>query len=127
MDIVGDLTRNFSLDEFACNCGCNTPIKVSFEFIALLQQARDIAQTSFYITSGYRCEKRNKEAGGVSDSAHNKLPLACCDIECVNSIPRYFILKSLLSVFDRVGIGEDFIHVDSDSTKSPNVIWTYYA
>ena len=33
--------------------------------------------------------------------------------------------KRSLEIFDRLGIGEDFIHCDIDWEKSANVIWNY--
>ena len=39
---------------------------------------------------------------------------------------RFLVLDALLAVgFNRIGIADTFIHVDSDLDKSQNVIWTY--
>ena len=48
------------------------------------------------------------------------------DISCTNSSDRFELLQILISVgFNRIGMGNTFIHVDIDTTKSPNVLWTY--
>jgi len=115
--------KHFTLDEFRCPC-CGS-VQMDKDFVILLDLARTIAGIPFVITSGYRCEKHNKEIGGVSDSAHIK-GLAS-DIKVKNSSDRYVILDALRKVgFNRFGIGPDFIHVDCDDTKPQNVIWTYY-
>jgi len=36
------------------------------------------------------------------------------------------MIEALLDAdFTRIGIGKDFIHVDMDPNKEPNVMWTY--
>jgi uncharacterized protein YcbK (DUF882 family) len=113
-----------TIDEFECKCGCGQN-GVDINFLRKLNQARDLADTPFIISSGYRCSKHNEEIGGVPTSAHTKGLAA--DILCSGSRQRYFILKALLAVgFHRIGIGEDFIHVDDDTTKDKQVVWTYY-
>lgn len=93
-------------------------------FLAILDRARGMANTPFVITSGYRCEKHNKEVGGSHTSSHLK---GCAvDIAAPDSVARGQILRGLiLAGFRRIGIGQDFIHVDSDAAK-PNAVWTYY-
>ena len=54
------------------------------------------------------------------------------DVVCMRSRERWQILKAAYMVaIDRIGIGEDFIHLDVctyvDGPKfAPNVVWTYY-
>ena len=48
------------------------------------------------------------------------------DIVVRNSGQRYKILMGLIGAgFNRFGIGENFLHVDKDETKSSNVVWGY--
>jgi uncharacterized protein YcbK (DUF882 family) len=112
----------FKSEEFDCPCcGLNN---MDTMFLFELDLARDRAGVPFIINSGYRCEKHNKDIGGVSESAH--LKGLATDIEASNSMDRYKIIDSLLGVhFKRIGIGNNFVHVDKDPTKAKNVIWIY--
>ena len=114
--------RHFDLDRFRCPC-CKKLI-ISDRLLQLLDLARDIAGVPFIINSGYRCEKHNKEIGGVPNSAHVKGLAA--DIKAVTSYERYHILYGLMKAgFNRIGIGKTFIHCDIDIMKPKNVIWLY--
>jgi hypothetical protein len=49
------------------------------------------------------------------------------DIAISNSHRRYLLVEALLDAgFTRLGISEDFVHVDMDPNKTPkHCIWTY--
>ncbi len=120
-NINWECVRFFSEDEFNCSCCDNN--SVGRELILKLDLARELAETPFVITSGYRCPKHNKEVGGVKESAHVK-GLAV-DIAVSDNVARLNILKGLIIAgFRRIGIGKDFIHVDIDKSK-PNNLWLY--
>lgn len=113
--------KYFKIDEFNCPCGKNEMDKY---FLERLDIARKYARTSFVISSGYRCPAHNKKVGGSETSSHLKGQAA--DIVVKNSIHRYKILSGLIKAgFTRIGIGKNFIHVDSDKTKTPRVVWVY--
>jgi len=115
--------KYFKKEEFACPCCGKNEIKD--EFLEKLDEAREIAGVPFVITSGYRCSKHNKEVGGSPTSSHLKGLAA--DIKTTSSKQRYKILNALLKVgFKRVGIGQNFIHVDLDTEKVQEVAWDYY-
>lgn len=111
---MGDVSKNFNYSEFDCPC-CHknfTPIM----FIHKLQQARELAGIPFRINSGYRCEKHNKEVGGVKDSAHLKGMGA--DIKTESSKQRLVVVKALLDAgFQRIEICDTWTHCDIDLTK----------
>lgn len=113
---------HFDLDEFSCpHCGKN---KIETSFVKDLDQAREDAGIPFKINSGYRCPVHNMKIGGTENSAH--VYGVASDIECLTSRYRFKILNSLIFVgFTRIGIAEDFIHVDSDKNKDPEVVWLY--
>lgn len=106
-------------------------------FMLRLQTARSICrelcleagvpEISFVINSGSRSEKRNRQVGGKPDSTH--LYGRACDIRASSSREKFFIVKSLLLAgFTRVGIYENFIHVDNGDDfdtpmKKPYVIF----
>lgn len=122
------LTENFSRSEFQCSCGCGAGA-ISLELVRSLQRVRDVYQAPIRIYSGVRCADHNARIGGVENSAHvprDTAPGWAVDIRCETSTERYLLLPLLFSRFNRIGIGADFLHVDIDPDKPPDVIWTYY-
>ncbi len=116
----------FTQKEFQCKCGKCDGGSMDADFVDKLNQARHLAQTSFVITSAYRCEAHNKNVGGKPDSAH--LRGKAVDIKFASSAQSYKILKALLEVgFNRVGYNQkhSFYHVDNDSTLPQNVFFNY--
>ena len=78
MDIVtfqrGDktaLTKNFSLYEFQCPCGCTAQM-IDRELVEKMQALRDKLGKKVKVTSGYRCVKHNADpkVGGSKQSRH---------------------------------------------------------
>jgi hypothetical protein len=62
--------------------------------------------------------------GGGENSAH--LRGTAADIKCLYAADRYLLVMLALEAgFTRIGIGEDFIHLDVDTTLPQNVIWVY--
>ena len=114
--------RNFDIEEFGCkHCG---EVPMDSLFLMMLDDARDEAKTPFVITSGYRCPEHNRAVGGVEGSAHTKGHAV--DIAAGSSGKKFKIIKALMGVgFTRIGVSSNFIHVDNDYSKSPNVVWTY--
>lgn len=129
---MGDMTKNFSRAEFACQCGCGSD-NISPALVVLLQEVRDDIGQSMKITSGVRCRQYNASIGGVDDSAHVPADLGlgekahASDIAIPNSRYRYTIMPALYRAgFKRIGIGKGFIHVDIDTRKPPDVLFDYY-
>jgi len=115
--------KYFTIDEFRCPC-CGKVV-IQPLLIELLDAARLRAGIPFYITSGYRCPKHNREVGGHPKSMH--CYGAAADIHVANSVERYRILEALLRVgFRRIGIYSTWIHADVGDYigKAPTeVIW----
>jgi uncharacterized protein YcbK (DUF882 family) len=114
--------RHFKLEEFACNhCGVN---HIDPELVAMLDDAREDAGVPFKINSGYRCEFHNAAVGGSAASSHMKGLAA--DIACRSSLDRFWMIAGLMNAgFKRIGIRQDFIHVDIDPDKDTEVVWLY--
>lgn len=94
-------------------------------FLSRLDQAREYAGIPFVVNSAYRTVGHEKEQGRDGTSSHTKG--IAVDLWCEGSRQRFLILHGLMKVgFTRIGIGEKFIHVDSDKEKDQNVIWHYY-
>lgn len=123
------MSEKITAQEFACkgkNCCCGD-IKVDLHFLAQLRRAREFSTTPFVITSGYRCPKHNESVG--STSVNHVLGRAA-DIRTRNNQERDDILQALYKAgFRRVGIHEDFIHVDNmDQYKDTGAVrscWLY--
>jgi len=116
--------KHFKAEEFICkHCG---KLKIDTDLILKLEDIRTQIGKPIFITSAYRCPEYNKQVGGVPDSAHTK-GLAV-DIACTNSRDRYEILDIVFKfdLFNRIGIGKSFIHLDIDKEKPQNVVWHYY-
>lgn len=115
--------KYFTLDEFDCPSHKGSGINMDSNFLAKLEQAREIAGVSFIITSGYRTKEHNAEVGGVPNSSH--LIGVAADIAVSGGADRYIILSALIKAgFRRIGVAKTFIHCDTDDSK-PNSVWTY--
>jgi uncharacterized protein YcbK (DUF882 family) len=115
--------KYFTLDEFNCPSLPNSGVNMDSDFLAKLEQARELANIPFKITSGYRTKEHNAEVGGVPNSSH--LIGVAADIAVSNGNERYIILNALIKAgFKRIGIAKTFIHCDTDTSKS-NSVWTY--
>lgn len=119
------LSEHFNNDEFKCPCCGELPEPaVLLPFVARLQQARRVAAIPFVINSGYRCTAHNKSVGGKRNSSHLKGVAA--DIKAVGNRNRFRIIEGLIMAeFKRIGIGDNFIHVDLDSDKPQEIMRLY--
>lgn len=121
--MINDYGKYFKEEEFVCKCGhCPFP-GVSQELIEKLNAARAFAGVPFGITSGYRCRDYNRAIKGSKTSSH--MDGLAADIACKDTHKRFMILSALLTYFDRVGVAEDFIHVDVDYSKKGEILWVY--
>ena len=103
--------KNFRIEEFDSPDLKGSGELMNRDFLFMLDDARNLAGTSFTITSGYRTEEHNAKVG---------------DIACTDSRKRSNIITALLAAgFTRIGVAGSFIHVDNDIDKSQDVIWTY--
>lgn len=112
------------IDEFGCkgkNC-CGGKVALDSQFFALARRARVISGCSYFITSGYRCEKHNTEVGSTSK---NHTSGKAMDIRVTSSEQRSKILCGLYGAgFKRIGISKDgFIH--ADTMDLPEACWIY--
>lgn len=107
--------RYFKLDEFTCKCGCGLN-NMDIKLLEMLDEARHLSGVPFVINCGCRCNKHNKEVGGVKDSSH-LLGLAV-DISARSDFQKFKIIGALYLVgFRRILLYDSFIHVDIDLSK----------
>ena len=96
---------------------------MNVDFLAKLDEAREYANIPFIINSAYRSPEHPLSIKNPSSSHIKGLAV---DISAKDSRTRFLIVDALLAVgFNRIGIADTFIHVDSYIDKSQNVIWTY--
>ena len=121
---MGDVSLNFDRKEFACKCGCGAD-NVSMDLVTRLQRLRGFIRRPIKINSGVRCAAYNARVGGKPDSAHLKGEAA--DIACIDSHTRWQMKHFIyaFNLFNRVGTGDTFLHVDVSFTLPGEVEWTY--
>ena len=110
---MGDLTKDFSRDEFKCRCGKCVGNYVDIRLVKGLQALRDLIGMPIIINSAVRCPEYNKKVGGVKDSQHIKGRAA--DIRVKGMDPgKVADFAEQIDVFKNGGIGRysTFTHVD---------------
>jgi len=116
--------KYFRIEEFLCPCCLEGRGRMDQNFLAQIEWARELAGVPFIITSGWRCSRHNERVGGKATSSHLKGLAA--DIRIDSSRDRFLVFRALLRAgFCRIGIGRDFIHVDTDPDKAHDLIWIY--
>ena len=123
---MGDLTKNFSRYEFACNCGCGFD-NINPTLINMLQTIRSYIGEPFDISSGCRCKYWNKHEKGKRNSQH--LLGNAADIHCrIGAGKLYTIIKKLyisgaipVLGYAQLYVALDFVHLDVRPNKSYTV------
>jgi len=112
----------FNNSEFkCCECGLGKQ-NMSVTLLTLLEKIREDADIPFIVNSSIRCHKNNKKVGGTKNSSH--LKGYAIDIQCLNSLYRYKILKAAFKhEIKRIGVYKTFIHLDVDPDKPKEVLW----
>lgn len=64
-----DSIKHFKQSEFTCKCGCGLN-NMNLQVVKIADEVREHFGSPAIVTSGSRCEKHNKEVGGVSNSRH---------------------------------------------------------
>ena len=107
----------FKEKEFACKCCGQLPPLARENVKALVSEVLDPVRERLgmpiVVNSGYRCEKHNKDVGGVRNSQHLRGEAA--DVTCAD-LPR---LKALIienGKFDQLITYPTFLHVSYKRT-----------
>ena len=107
----------FKEKEFACRCCGQLPPLARENVRALVSEVLDPVREKLgmpiVVNSGYRCEKHNKDVGGVKNSQHLRGEAA--DVTCAD-LPR---LKALIienGKFDQLITYPTFLHVSYKRT-----------
>ena len=129
---MGDLSTNFSREEFACQCGCGLGWNdgdIDPELILHLEAMRARTCRPIFITSGCRCPEHNAAVGGVDGSVHTILPLKAGDLR-VYAGPHQHAMTEAAFAEGVQGYGMapgSYIHCDwhDGSVKPRPAIWRY--
>ena len=109
---MGDLSKNFSRDEFRCKCAECEQVGPPMELVEILQDVRDHFGRAVAVHSGHRCAAYNKRVGGAPRSKH--LTGDAADITVAGHTPDQVQDYLLAKYPGRYGIGRynTFTHVD---------------
>jgi uncharacterized protein YcbK (DUF882 family) len=99
--------------------------------LEMLDEVREIVGEPIIINSGFRTPAHNESVGGKTpdengNGGSSHLKGLAVDIAIRHSRMRFKLLNALLEVgVNRIGIADNFVHIDIDPDKDKNVIWTY--
>ena len=112
---MGDLSRHFNREEFACQCGACDHIAVDFELVVVLESVREHFNAPITITSAYRCPDHNADVGGAEKSQHLTGKAADIVVKGVSPDQVYKLIDGMFP--DQYGIGSytTFTHIDTRS------------
>lgn len=136
--VMGDLTHDFDISEYACRCGCGAGLGAGDlhpMLVAMVQEARTALGEGITLTSAARCPAHNQAVGGAENSAHltvvGELPCRAVDIAVPDIGYRARLRDSLKRAgFRRFGTAQTFLHVDvgdawDEAMYPPDVEWVY--
>ena len=108
---MGDLSKHFSRNEFACRDGCGFAT-VDVQLIEVLEDVREHFDGRVRITSGCRCAAHNRSVGGAPDSEHTRGTAADIVVDGVAAHVVYDYLSTKYA--GRFGIGKytTWTHID---------------
>lgn len=91
----------------------------------IFDAVREAAGIPLVINCAYRSPEWDRSKGRSGNSAHCRG--RAIDIRCTTSENRMKIIAAAVEVgVKRIGIGKNFIHLDTDDSLAQNVIWHYY-
>ena len=114
------LQPNFTVGEFASQCGADK-ILICTDLAAFLQKLRDCLNLdSLVIVSGYRSPARNKAVGGASSSQHLKGKAAdvCAYKNGKNLHPKYLCCAAEILGMTGIALIQTCAHLDTRASRS---------
>ncbi len=115
------LSPHFTVEEMQCPCCFKCTMDVGF--MTDLEEMREEAEIPLIINSGYRCQKHNSSLPNSSPTSWHMQGIAA-DIKWshLGAIVKYRILSEAMRIFDGIGIGKTYLHVDKGGKKK---VWIY--
>ena len=113
------LSKNFTVGEFLCRCGCGKAL-VDDKLVDYLQQIRKHFGEAVTITGPYRCEAHNKAVGGAAGSLHVKGMAADITVNVVApaEVAKYAESIGVKGIGLYEGKDGNFVHIDTRDKKS---------
>lgn len=116
------LTKNFTVKEFACNDGSDAVV-IDIDLVKVLQKIRDYFGVPVTITSGYRTQSYNRRIGGASSSKHITGKAADIKIKGVDPIAIAVYADQIMPNKGGVELGsysagdDGYVHIDVRASK----------
>ena len=112
------ITKNFSIEEFQCRCGCDMPEFVKKNVIELAENLQIIRNEvgRLDLTNAYRCKDHNSDVGGSTSSQH--LVGKAADVKSKSIKPKEMaqivndLMKNEKIKTGGIGIYNTFTHID---------------
>ncbi len=111
------LTKNFTYEEFACQCGCGFNA-ISSTLVDQLQELRDELGASITIDSGCRCLKHNTTIGGEPHSQHLLGAAADIKVSGITTKTIYDLLDKKYPNSHGLGLYATWVHIDVRENKA---------
>ena len=118
--------KHFKSSEFSCKCGkCHGRYGINFDLVLRLDALRKLFGSPIKVNSGYRCDEHPETLNNPTSS---HAVGEAVDIAVKGSAARFRLLQLVFNnhLFTRIGIGEDYLHLDIDEEKTQDVVWDYY-
>jgi zinc D-Ala-D-Ala carboxypeptidase len=120
--------KHFKITEFDSPDAKGSGANMDVTFLRMLDRAREIADTSFLINSGYRTREHTERLikRGYQASRNSSHHIGKAADIAVSPQTRGQILDGCIAAgFKRIGIANTFIHVDNDDKKNSPTVWIY--
>lgn len=107
--------KYFKKSEFACKCKkyCNGfPVDINHTVVRIAERARKEFGKPCIISSGVRCEKHNKNVGGVSNSRHKLGKAMDLNVQGISSAKLVAWAKNQPEVRYTYAIDSYYAHID---------------
>jgi len=105
--------KHFKLSDFRCRCGCGE-VAYTPKLVTALDDLAERFRRDVVVTSGFRCEKRNKEVGGEAGSLH--LTGAAVDF-VVRGVSPAKVAQHLAEWGGGLGEYDRHVHLDVGTSK----------
>ena len=116
--------KYFHIREFDCTHTGTGGDNMDPEFLARLDNLREICGFPFRITSGWRDATHPSEASKAEPGTGYHCQGLAADIAVSNGFERINIVHEALKLgFGGIGVSKSFIHIDD--RKTTPVMWTY--
>lgn len=118
--------KNFSLDEFKCQCGCNN-VQMHVAMLDLLQIARERIG-KIVINSAYRCPTYNSKVSSTGETGPHTTGKAV-DLHISDSQDLKLFITFFAPRVYGLGVAKTFLHIDllekADGFPMRPNAWTY--